>query len=180
MFTKADAEAYFNGEKQESLLFIIVGVSAIIAALILLFYFKHQWGKGAAWPLLFIGIVQLVIGYSVYTRSDAQRKDIVYKMDMNTDALIKEELPRMEKVMSNFAIYKYIEIGLLVLGIAMFFYFRNQIDKQFWMGLFAALMLQAGLMLLANGFAERRGHKYLEGMTSVLQKGNEQGIRNKE
>jgi uncharacterized membrane protein HdeD (DUF308 family) len=180
MFTKADAEAYFNGEKQESFIFIAVGVVAIIAALLLFFYFNNKWGKGAAWPLLLIGILQIVVGYTVYTRSDAQRKDIVYKMDMNTDALIKEELPRMEKVINNFTIYRYTEIGLLVLGIAMYFYFRNQPEKQFWMGLFTALALQAALMLLADGFAERRGRLYLEGMTSFLQKGNEEGIGNKE
>lgn len=179
MFTKADAEAYFNGEKQESLIFIAIGVLAIIAALLLLFYFRHQWGKGAAWPLILIGILQIVVGYTVYSRSDAQRKDIVYKMDMNTDALTREELPRMEKVMKNFSIYRYTEIGLLLGGIALFFYFRNQPDKQFWMGLFAALALQAGLMLLADGFAERRGDRYWEGMKRFLQKGNEKEIKNK-
>jgi uncharacterized membrane protein HdeD (DUF308 family) len=168
MFTKADAEAYFNGEKQESIIFITIGVLAILVALLLFFYIKHQWGKGAAWPLLLIGILQLVVGYTVYTRSDAQRKDIVYKMDMNKDSLIREELPRMEKVMKNFSIYRYIEVGLFVAGIAMFFYFRNQQDKQLWMGLFAALALQAGLMLIADGVAERRGHRYLEGIKVYL------------
>jgi uncharacterized membrane protein HdeD (DUF308 family) len=171
MFTKADAEAYFNGEKQESLVFIAIGVLAILTALLLLFYFKQQWGKGAAWPLLLIGIIQIVVGYTVYTRSDAQRKDIVYKMDMNTDALMKEELPRMEKVMKNFTIYRYTEIGLLLAGIAMFFFFRNEPGKPFWMGLAAALALQAALMLLADGFAERRGSRYLDGMKHFLEDG---------
>jgi hypothetical protein len=37
------------------------------------------------------------------------------------------------------------------------------------MGLGAALALQAGLMLLADGFAEPRGSKYLKGMQQFLQ-----------
>lgn len=169
MFTKADAEAYFNAEKQESLLFIIIGITAIVAALLLFFYFKQGWGKGAAWPLLLVGLIQCVVGFSVYSRSDEQRKDIVYKMDMNTDALQKQEVPRMEKVMKNFVIYRYIEIVLLVVGLASFLFYRNQPEKAWWMGLGAALALQAGQMLLADGFAERRGSKYLKGMQQFLQ-----------
>jgi hypothetical protein len=168
MFTKADAEAYFNGEKQESLIFIGIGILAVLGALLLFFYFKHQWGKGAAWPLLLIGLMQIVVGYTVYARSDAQRKDIVYKMDMNTEALQKEEIPRMEKVMKNFVLYRYTEIGLLVAGIVIFLVFRNQPDKQFWTGLALGIALQAALMLIADGFAERRGHVYTKGMKTFL------------
>jgi hypothetical protein len=169
MFTKADAEAYFNGEKQESILFIAIGVIAIIAALLLFFYFKQAWGKGAAWPLLVIGLMQCVVGFTVYARSDDQRKDIVYKMDLNPDALQQIEVPRMEKVMKNFVIYRYTEIALLVGGIALFVFFRNQPGKQWWMGLAAGFALQAALMLLADGFAERRGLTYINGLKQYLE-----------
>lgn len=166
MFTKANVEAYFNGEKQESLVFIIIGFTAILVALTLFFYVKHQWAKGAAWPLLLVGLIQVVVSYTVYTRSDGQRKDIVYKMDMNTQALQEEELPRMEKVMKAFVVYRYSEIGLLVAGIALFLFFRNQPDKQFWVGFGLSLTLQASIMLIADGFAERRGNMYFDGMKS--------------
>ncbi len=168
MFTKADAEAYFNGEKQESLIFLLIGVMAIIVALLLFFYWKQNWCKGAAWPILLVGIIQLVVGYSVYARSDNQRKDIVYKMDMNPAALQANEIPRMEKVMKNFVAYRYTEIGLLLAGITVVFLFKNNPDKQFWLGLGAGLALQAALMLVADGFAEQRGAKYLKGMQSFL------------
>lgn len=169
MFTKADAEAYFNGEKQESILFVVIGVMAIVAALLLFFYFKQAWGRGAAWPLLIIGLMECVVGFTVYSRSDDQRKDIVYKMDLNPDALQQAELPRMQKVMDNFVIYRYTEIALLVGGLAAFLFLRNQPGRQWWMGLAAGFALQAALMLLADGFAERRGSRYLEGLQQFLQ-----------
>jgi hypothetical protein len=168
MFTKANAEAYFNGEKQESLLFMAIGVAAIVAALLLFFHFKHTWGKGAAWPLLLIGLMQLVVGYTVFARSDAQRKDIVYKMDMNPGALLSDEVPRMEKVMKNFVLYRYTEIGILLTGMVLFFLFKANPDKQFWLGIGAGLALQAALMLVADGFAERRGATYLDGIKTFL------------
>ena len=40
MFTTADKEKYFNAEKQESLLFVIIGIAAIITAIIFLFFIK--------------------------------------------------------------------------------------------------------------------------------------------
>ncbi len=168
MFTKADAEAYFNGEKQASLLFIVIGVMAIVAALLLFFYFKYGWGKGAGWPLLLIGLIQVLVGASVYLRSDEQRKDIVYKMDMNTDALQKVEVPRMVTVMKNFTIYRYTEIGLFMVGLMVFLFFRSKPDKAWWMGWGIALALQAALMLAADGFAERRGRNYMNGLMEYL------------
>jgi hypothetical protein len=89
-------------------------------------------------------------------------------MDMNTDALINEEVPRMEKVMKNFVVYRYTEIGLLLGGVLLFIFFRSNPERQLWMGIGAGLALQAAIMLLADGLAERRGHTYLEGMKSYL------------
>ena len=48
MFTKADIERYFNAEKNESLLFILLGVTAILLAFVFFFYLKTNWYKGFA------------------------------------------------------------------------------------------------------------------------------------
>lgn len=168
MFTKADAEAYFNGEKQESMLFMLIGLLAILAAAFLFFYVKQQWSKGMAIPVLLIGLIQVVVGYTVYARSDEQRKDIVYKMDMNPHALKVQEVPRMKTVMKNFVVYRYTEIGLLLVGLILVFVFKDKTERQFWMGIGAGLALQAALMLIADGMAEKRGSQYLTGMKSYL------------
>lgn len=164
MFTKANAEAYFNAEKAESLVFLIIGLVAILAAGIVFFGLKTAFWKGAAIPLLAIGLIQAVVGYTVYSRSDKQRIDIVYKMDMNPDALLQQELPRMQTVMKNFLVYRYLEIAFLVVGLFLFFYFKHDNEKQFWIGFGLALAIQAFLMLVADGFAEKRGHYYTKGI----------------
>ena len=170
MFSKADAEAYFNGEKHESLLFMVIGILAIAAAAALYFYIKHSWARGAAIPLVVVGLIQVVVGYTVFSRSDAERQDIVYRMDMNPDALKQEELPRMQKVMKQFVVYRYTEIGLLLAGLILFVLHRSVPEKQWWQGFGLALALLAALMLIADGFAERRGKHYLEGMGRYLEK----------
>lgn len=170
MFTRANAEAYFNAEKNESLLFLVIGITAIVSAVLLVALLKTNFYKGMAIPLFMIGVVQAVVGYTVYAPSDKQRVDIVYKMDMDPSALKTSELPRMEKVMKNFAVYRYTEIGLLIAGLAMFVFFRRNDQQQFWAGFGIALALQAFLMLFADGFAESRGRKYRKGMETYLSK----------
>ncbi|CAN5737435.1 hypothetical protein BH10BAC3_BH10BAC3_41210 [soil metagenome] len=168
MFNKSSAEAYFNAEKSESGLFIIIGVLAIVLALVLFFSYRTVFFKGIAVPLVLIGILQLVVGSTVYNRIDKQRMDIVYKLDMNPAAIQSTEIPRMQKVMASFKVYRYIEIMLLLAGAGLFLYTRTKPEMAFWSGLAIALALQAGIMLMADGFAEKRGKVYLEGLESVL------------
>src|SRR5258705_2409282 len=107
---------YFHGEKQESLLFLVVGIAAVLLAIIFWFFIKSNpsFFKGAAIPLLAIGIIQAAVGYTVYTRSDKQVKDIAYNMGMETVSYTRSvEIPRMEKVMKNFVIYRWIEIAFI-------------------------------------------------------------------
>ena len=170
MFTKADIEKYFNAEKAESLLFLGIGIAGIIVAVLFLFVLKTQFYKGAAVPLLLVGVVMGIVGYTVYTRSDGDRIRNVYAYDMNPGELKEKELPRMEKVMKNFVTIRYVEMILAVTGLILFFYFRVNTEKQFWAGLGLGLLIMALLGLGADYFAEKRGHVYLNGLKNFVQK----------
>lgn len=171
MYNKAGAEAYFMAEKQTALFILIVGAAALISAVLLYWLGGKPFWKGFALPLGLIALVQLAVGYTVYTRSDSQRKDVVYKMDMNPQAIANEELPRMEKVMKQFVVYRYAEIVLLAAGVILFFYFRQKPTGAFWSGVGLALALQAVLMLAVDFTAEQRGEKYMQ----VLNEGGRSG-----
>lgn len=160
MLTKSDIEKYFIAEKQESLVFIGIGILAIIIALVGFFAYKTQFWKGAAIPFIIIGIIQLVVGYTVYTRSDADRIRVVYALDMNPEDLKTKELPRMETVNKNFVVYRYVEIALLIVGLVFTFLYRSNLEKQFILGIGVALAIQSALMLGADYFAEKRALMY--------------------
>jgi K+ transporter len=154
---------YFMAEKQESLLFLVIGIIAIILSVIFFFFIKNNpsFFKGAAIPLLLIGLIQCVVGYSVWARSDKQRIDVAYKMGMEPVGFVKnEELPRMQKVNKSFVIYRYTEIALIIAGIALIFFFRNNPERVFWYGLGVTLAIQAAIMLGADYFAEQRALNY--------------------
>ena len=154
---------YFMAEKQESLLFLIIGIVALILSVLFFFFIKTNplFFKGVAIPLAAIGIIQCVVGYTVYARSNKQRMDIAYNIGIEPSGYTKsEELPRMETVMKNFIIYRWTEIAFIVTGLIVFFLFRSNPDKTFWYGLGITLAIQGALMLWADYFAEKRGAVY--------------------
>jgi len=155
MFTTSDIEKYFNGEKQGSLLFAAIGIAGIITAIIFFFVCKTSFYRGAAIPLLLIGLLSGIIGFTVYKRSDADRVRNVYAYGMNPSELKHKEIPRMTTVMKNFVVYRYVEIALCLLGIILFFYFKAATDILFWKGFGLTLAIMALLALTADYFAAK-------------------------
>ena len=155
---------YFIAEKQAGLLFLIVGSVAVILAIVFFFFIKANpsFYKGMAVPLVAIGLLQLVVGITIFNRSDKQRMDVAYKIGMDPGFVKNTEQPRMEKVQQNFSIYKYAELALLIAGIVLIVLFRTNTDKQFWYGLGIALAIQAAACLWADVVAAKRGNVYLE------------------
>jgi hypothetical protein len=162
---------YFIAEKQESLLFLIVGVVAIILSIIFWFFIKTNptFFKGLAIPLLAIGLMQTVVGYTVYARTDKQKADIAYNIGMESAAYVKQvEMPRMKTVMKSFVIYRWIEIAFIITGLILIFLFRSNPDKSFWYGFGITLALQAVIMLGADYFAEQRGEVYIKEIQKLI------------
>jgi hypothetical protein len=161
---------YFTGEKQESLLFLIIGTAAILLAVACWFFIKSNpaFFKGAAIPLLAIGLIQSIVGYTVYTRTDKQRAGIAYNIGMEPVAFVRHtEMPRMKKVMVNFVIYRRVEIVFILTGLILIFLFRSNPGKTFWVGLGVALAIQATIMLGADYFAEKRGKAYSKALEEI-------------
>jgi hypothetical protein len=170
MFSKADIEKYFNAEKSESGLFMTIGIAGIVIAIIFFFFLKTEFYKGAAIPLAAIGLLLGIVGYTVYKRSDNDRKQNVYAYDMNPSELKEKEIPRMQTVMKNFILYRWIEIILAAAGVGLYIYFIRDIKHDFWRGLGIGLAVMALLALAADYFAEKRGHVYLKGLISFTTK----------
>jgi hypothetical protein len=65
---------YFNGEKAETILFIITGIVALAMALYFIYELKTSFWKGVAIPFIVIASLEILVGFTVYIRSP---KDIV-------------------------------------------------------------------------------------------------------
>ncbi len=168
MLTKNAIEQYFAAEKNESLLFVIIGLMSLSLSIFGYFFYKTQAWKGAAIPLIVIGILQLAVGYTVYKRSDDDRMRLIYAYDMNPNEIKKSELPRMNIVNKNFVTYRLVQIALIIAGFLMIFYnsffalpeYKQLYSYSFSHGLGIALTIQAIIMLANDFFAERRALQY--------------------
>lgn len=158
---------YFNGEKAESYLFILVGVTAFIMALYFFFALKTSFWKGVAIPFIIVALLELMVGYTIVTRSS---KDIILVKTYITNEPQKiqiDEITRMEKVLSNFVIYRYVEIALIILGIVLMY---SSMNDTFWRGIGLGLFIQASIVLSLDFFAERRGHQYIVSLQELVEK----------
>jgi hypothetical protein len=147
---------YFAGEKQESLLFIAVGLIAICVAVWL-------WTNGhrlrfMAVPLVAIALMQLVVGTTVYLRTESQVQGLITQSQSAPVQFKQDEVNRMQTVMKNFNIYKTIEMVLLVLGVFLIG-FLQRFDIAAGVG--AGLVLQAAFTLALDMFAQARGQDYM-------------------
>lgn len=154
--------AYFTAEKAEALLFMLVGITAVVLSLWLL----RRGGayKAMAYPLLAIAAIQLVVGSTVYFRTDTQLAALSAQYAGEPLVFKAEETVRMNEVVRNFVIYRYIEMALLVTGILLMLGLRH---KARWHAVGIGLAVQSALMLLLDYFAEARADEYLRFVLTV-------------
>jgi hypothetical protein len=158
---------YFNGEKAESYIFIFIGVIAFAMTLYFIFTLKTSFWKGVAIPFILVALLEFIVGYTIVTRSS---KDIIRVQTYITNESQKiqiDEIPRMEKVLSNFVIYRYVEIALILLGIVLMY---SSMNDTFWRGIGLGLFIQASIVLCLDFFAERRGHIYIVYLQELVEK----------
>ena len=148
--------SYFAAEKQESLIFIAVGLLAIGIS-VWLWMNGHRL-KSMAYPLVAIALMQMVVGASVYLRTDTQLSTLSVQLRADPAALKAEETTRMQTVMKNFSIYKAVEMVLLIVGVGMIAFLQRH---DMAAGIGVGLVLQAAFTLTLDIFAEARGADYL-------------------
>jgi len=155
---------YFGAERMESLLFIGVGIVALGLAAYALLASQNALLRGSAWPLAVVALIQLGVGGGVYLRSPKDIARVQHIVQSEPKRIVAEEIPRMDIVMRNFVLYRWIEIGLMVAAVAMF---ALGAEGSGWRGAGVGLFVQAGLMLALDFFAERRGTAYLDWLRSL-------------
>jgi drug/metabolite transporter (DMT)-like permease len=147
---------YFRAEKAEALLFLAAGVFAVGFACWAFFVSKEKFYTGMAIPVLLVGLIQMVVGATVFFRTGQQVSALDAQFAANQAGFAASETARMIEVMRNFTIYKWVEIAFVLSGVALLI-FRA---ANFWQGLALGLLMQGALMLTLDIFAERRGARY--------------------
>ena len=149
--------SYFHAEKQEALLFLVVGVGALIVSGLLL-RGDGPW-RSMAWPLTAVAVIQVVVGLTVFLRTDLQMAGLVARLASDAAACRAEELARMARVMWSFQAYGVIELLVFAAGVALTARFPG---RQSLYAIGVGLVIQASFMLVLDLFAAQRGRSYLD------------------
>lgn len=155
---------YFTGERLESYLFFGLGVANFALAIFFFFNLKTTFLKGVAIPLLIVSILEIIVGLTIIDRSPKDMIRVESYLSENREMIRKVEIPRMEKVMKNFVLFRYSEIILIIAGIFLMYGFRHNL---FWTGIGVGLFTQSSIVLLLDFFAESRGEIYLSYLRSL-------------
>lgn len=156
-------EKYFAGERTQCLIGIVISILSICFSI---YFFKtgKPMLKGIAYPSTTIAIILLTICVGVVWRTPKDILRVNSYSKFEPSKLKSDELPRMEKVMTNFKLLKRIEIILLVIGLLLIVVFwKNPLLK----GIAIGLMVNASIMFTFDTFAEKRGHNYLEYLLTI-------------
>ena len=150
--------AYFDAERSGALLFLLAGVLAIALALLLL---RRRSLRGMAAPLIVVALVQLGVGFTVWQRSPDQAASSLQQVREAPTAFLRVERARMGAVIADLQRYRNLQLGLLALGMALVVLLRN---RTFWFAFGLGLVLQAGLLLALDHFAQARAHGYFDAL----------------
>jgi len=115
-------KTYFTAEKSESLIFMAIGIITISFSTYVLFKWGHSFYKGFPIPVILIGLIQIVVGSTVYFRTDKQIQDLEALYQRDKVAFAEAERSRMETVMKNFTLYKKVEVAFVVIGLILIFF----------------------------------------------------------
>lgn len=156
--------AYFRGEKQEALWFMVpLGLALVGFAVVALRVERGGFAWGVAAPCLLFGVVALATGGTVAARTDGQVAALERAHAASPAELARAELPRMEKVEADFQRYFVGFCILCAAGLALVALVRTGWAR----GLGSALLLVGALGFLIDGFASRRAVPYTAALTEL-------------
>lgn len=156
---------YFKAEKSESVIFMITGLLAAAFAVYAFVALKQRFYSGMAIPLLLIGLIQFVVGSTVYFRTDKQVAQLETVYRESPAKLATGEVPRIEAVLKSFTIIKYTEIVFILSGILLLLFLRS---NDLWLGIGLGLLAQGSISLILDIFAERRAIVYLDHLQNLV------------
>jgi hypothetical protein len=156
-------QGYFRGERHVALFVIGVGVAWLGFAA---WVWRTQQG-GFAWGLLvpfaLIGAGALFGGASLVLKTDKQVAALVELDKRDRPELVRQELPRMEKVNANWPRLKLTWAVVCLAALALIFF----IKKDWAAGLGLALLLNAAAAMSVDVFAERRAVTYADALKAL-------------
>jgi hypothetical protein len=154
---------YFAAEKQGGVLLATLGVIAVAFGV-------FAWRRGEAWrgaavPVGIIGVIEVIVGATVFLRTDGQVRRLRQALEADLATGLAPELERMERVLRSFGQLKIAEIALLVGGLLLALLLWRRAG---WRGAGLALALEAAAALGFDSVAAERAEVYVKALRAPV------------
>lgn len=154
---------YFKAQKRDSIYWIALGMLSI--ALTVFFVSKRQpYYNGLAYVFFATGLIQIITGMTVYLRSDMDRISVSYFIQKDFQLIGEREIPRIELLMKEYAIFWKVEIGCIALGLLLWMFCN---PSSLGNGIGIGLTVQAVVLLVLDYLAQNRVQIYRDFLHSL-------------
>jgi hypothetical protein len=156
-------EAYFNGERLQCVVGLIVSV--VIVAFSVSFLFQQKvFFKGIAYVAIPLSALLIIICTGVIFRTSKDISRVTTFKEVTPEKIQSEEIPRMEKVMKSFGVIKKVELAFFIIGLGLIFIsWRNDLLR----GVAVGLLIMGASLYVFDHLAESRGEAYIQFLKSV-------------
>jgi hypothetical protein len=150
---------YFAGELREGWVFAGFGAAGVGGGALAAFAAKDDFYRGAGWPVLAIGAIQLAAGVVLLFRTSRQIEERDRLLATAPRSFYELERPRMEKVRREFGLLEIGELGLTAVGVGLAALGGARRDHTI-AGVGVGLAFESALMLAFDGRASMRADVY--------------------
>jgi len=158
----AELVAYFDAERQGGFLLVLLAIVSVGFAALL------WYGRSAfvhmVWPLLVLGLFQVVVGVAVALRTPNQVAALEQGLRQSHVQVVAAERERMRTVNRNFGIVKVAEAVCIVLGLVLVFSLPL---ASAWSSVGLGLLLEGAVLLVFDAFAHQRAAVYTNWLFAV-------------
>lgn len=152
-------QKFYNAQKAHSLLFLVVGSFAVLVSVYLFIAGVSAISIGFAVPFLVFGLLQTILGFKTYNKTNSELQFAMLSAKKNTSQIINTEIPKINKILTNYNRKIYILLGLNALSIILFTIFAN---TPLIKGIGLALFLQSLIHITSLYFENNRSQIYFK------------------
>lgn len=146
--------AYFAGERMQG--YFWLGVGALMLAVGIWLLLGRGEYRGAGWPLVIIGAVELVVGVTT-TFNDGRVAGLLAQLAADEGGFVQREVARMRGLELVFTVMKCVETAIILSGAAMVVFASS---RSAWYAVGVGLIVQGAAALTLESVAHRRNAGY--------------------
>jgi hypothetical protein len=154
--------AYFIAEKQGGLL--LVALAAASLALAAWLFLTRSVFSAMAWPVLVLGVLELIIGVSVASRATTQVAELEAGLQARRNVTVTAEVARIANVNATFEVLKKVEMALIALAMV-FLLVKPAPETLGAVGL--GILVQCAILLAFDTFAHHRAERYVQWLIAL-------------